>query len=226
MKALKNSAFVFVVRVDNGPMDNDLNLIVINSATDLKDNPGCELFGFHSITSVKRHCLERTVQRLNLTNIRDALDEIVDSIPLLIATADELIRRPDESYGKDGFKRHIPTKNGALLLKAELSKSSNGIPIMENKLVTWIHKNQFKATQGLAISDLLFSLLINECLSDPRLSDNIKYYQDKVDRLIAVKGVERVEILALGHLYSAQKFINTLKDRKFLDFIIDFESAV
>lgn len=222
-EAEKNTIFAFVVNLDTSSENTDINIMILNTESDLQFRPGLSLFGLHSVVTITKHCLERIVQRMNFSNINEALDEIVDSLPLLLASSDELLRRPSVDYGADGFKRNIPTTNGALLLKSDLIDTDNEIPIMVTTLVTWIHKDQFRATQGVSTSDFIFSLLINELVSNSRISQDIVEYQAIVKKIEAVEGTKRVDIVALGQKYPAQKFINTLEDRKYLDFIIDFE---
>ncbi len=218
----KNTINVFVVKIDEEPEDEDLHVIIMNSDRDIMTDSSASLLGLYSVTCIKKHCLERVVQRMNFTNIADALDEIVSSLPWLLASCNELMERPEESYNKLGFKRHIPTPNGALLLKSNLSNIDDYQSGMETSMITWIHKNQFNKAQEVTKADFIFAILVNEQLSR---NDNGEFasFKKQVARMESSADVKIVYISANGQQYPVQEFIQTLELGEYLDFIVDFE---
>jgi len=218
----KNTINVFVVNIDEDPEDVDLHVIIMNSDRDMYTDPSASLLGLHSVTCIKKHCLVRVVQRMNFTNISDALEEIVSSLPWLLASFNELGQRPDTIYKKCGFKRHIPTENGALLLKSDRTSVDGDQSRMEASMITWIHKSQFKNTQEVTKADFIFAILVNEQLSRTDKSE-IENFKNKVVTMESSDDVKMVYIDASGQRYPAHEFIKTLEVGKYLDFIIDFD---
>ncbi len=221
-KGDKNTINVFVVKIDEDSEDEDLHVIIMNSDRDMYTDPSASLLGLHSVTCIKKHCLERVVQRMNFTNISDALEEIVSSLPWLLASFNELGQRPDTNYKRSGFKRHIPTENGALLLKSDRSSIEGDQSRMESSMITWIHKNQFKKTQEVTKADFIFAILINEQLSRTDKGE-FEDFKNQVITMESSGDVKMVYIDASGQRYPVQEFIQTLEAGEYLDFIVDFE---
>jgi len=219
----KNIVNVFVVKIDKEPEDEDLHVIIMNSDRDIYTDTSASLLGLYSVTCIKKHCLERVVQRMNFTNIADALDEIISSLPWLMASFNELRQRPDIDYNKTGFKRHIPTANGALLLKSDRSTNNGDQSRTKSSMITWIHKKQFKNSQEVTKADFIFAILVNEQLSRTDKSE-FENFKNKVLTMESSNDVKMVYIDANGQRYPAQEFIQTFEVGKYLDFIIDFEA--
>ncbi len=223
MENAKNSVFTFVAKADDRIGDNSIYILMNRTERILRDNPGDDILGLDSVASITRHCLERVVQRLNYTDIKDALDEIVDSLPLMMMSVEELLKRPSSKYGSEGFKRHIPTKNGALLINHELVKTGTAPTILETSLVTWIHKDQFKGGQDVSKSDFLFAILINEHISNSDIEKSIDEYKNIIKRMGATEVADSIKVKSFGETYPVDKLINTLERGKYLDFMIEFD---
>ncbi|MBZ7326981.1 hypothetical protein [Klebsiella variicola] len=177
----------------------------------------------HSVANISRHCLERVVQRSGCQTLTDALEEILTGLVSLELTVRSYITRPSErTNGKNEFKIHVPTKNGALLLKIEKPKMHDKDAFLNSNLVTWINKRQFFEEQEVTLKHFTFVNFINYQLNAPNLSDMQKDFQDKVDKL-KIDGAFSVEFLINGFYYDSAEVMNAINAGDYLDNIIAFE---
>lgn len=176
-----------------------------------------------SVVNISRHCLERVVQRLRCQTLTDALEEILTGLVSLELTVRSYITRPSErTNGKNEFKIHVPTKNGALLLKIENPKTPDRDAFLDSNLVTWINKRQFFDEQEVTLKHFTFVNFINYHLNAPNLSHMQKDFQEKVDKL-KIDGAFSVEFLINGFYYDSAEVINAINTGDYLDNIIAFE---
>ncbi|RDP07850.1 hypothetical protein [Escherichia coli] len=177
----------------------------------------------HSVANISRHCLERVVQRSGCQTLTDALEEILTGLVSLELTVRSYITRPSErTNGKNEFKIHVPTKNGALLLKIEKPEMHDKDAFLNSNLVTWINKRQFFEEQEVTLKHFTFVNFINYQLNAPNLSDMQKDFQDKVDKL-KIEGAFSVEFLINGFYYDSAEVMNAINAGDYLDNIIAFE---
>lgn len=177
----------------------------------------------HSVANISRHCLERVVQRSGCQTLTDALEEILTGLVSLELTVRSYITRPSErTNGKNEFKIHVPTKNGALLLKIENPKMHDKDGFLNSNLVTWINNRQFFEEQEITLKHFTFVNFINYQLNAPNLSDMQKDFQDKVDKL-KIDGAFSVEFLINGFYYDSAEVMNAINAGDYLDNIIAFE---
>lgn len=178
---------------------------------------------FHSVVNISRHCLERVVQRLGCQTLTDALEEILTGLVSLELTVRSYITRPPERAGeRKEFKIHVPTKNGALLLKIENPKASDKDAFLDSNLVTWINKRQFFDEQEVTLKRFTFVNFVNYELNAPNLSYMQKDFQEKIDKL-KVDGAFCVEFLINGFYYDSAEVMNAINAGDYLDNIIAFE---
>lgn len=183
-----------------------------------------QLLELYSIATVTRHCLERVIERMNLNSVEKALDEIVSSLQWLESSNKELLGRPKSDSKPDIFKRHIPTANGALLLKNYAKDDSGSKPILEGHLVTWIHKEKFYKGQEVTTKEFNFVQAVNYTLSNPNKLDEINNFKDRARKLCAeISGEYSVIININGEVYPYERFITALQNDEYLDYIVDFE---
>ncbi|EBG2148360.1 hypothetical protein FIP36_16580 [Salmonella enterica] len=210
---------VYVTKDDVTEESTDLVVMIFNPHKPGKDN----IMDAYEVCSIKKHCLERIVQRLGLSNINEAIDEILTAIMPLELSCREIATRKPPSDGSDySFRRHVPTKNGALLIEAKCSKHSSGEYYMVCNLITWINKNQFFTGQEVTASEFNFVQFINYLLSSPKLEQQIgewKKGRAAMDGPYANKCIFSVN----GYEYEYDYFMTTLEQGKYLDFIIEFE---
>ena len=184
-----------------------------------------DLKNIYSIATITRHCLERVVERMNLKSVDKALEEIVSSLQWLETSNKELLGRPVGDGEAHVFKRHIPTANGALLLKNYPRTNSGTKPILESQLVTWIHKNQFYKGQEVTTKDFNFVQAVNYVLSNPNKANEINKYNEGVKNLSENLGDDDFLVVNInGEMYPWERFISALESDKYLDFIVDFEN--
>lgn len=215
---LKNRTFhYFIVKNDKSITPDDLIIVIFQQHSEKKE----DLLVSHTITTIKKHCLERLVQRLNIDSIQGALEEICTAIMWLEGSGKELAVRSKEYKGEYLFKRHIPTKNGALLLKTTAIEDNNEL-IQDCNLVTWINKNQFKKGQEVTIKEFKFVQMLNYLISDPDIDKLIQSYKNGYEK-IKDSDDTKVFMSIHGDLYEYEKFIATLENKKYLDFILEFE---
>lgn len=177
----------------------------------------------YSVVNISRHCLERVVQRLGCQTLTDALDEILTGLVSLELTVRSFITRPSErTGGKNEFKIHVPTKNGALLLKIENPKTPCKDAFLDSNLVTWINKWQFFDEQEVTLKKFTFVNFINYQLNAPNLIYMQKDFQEKVDNL-RKDGDFSVEFLINGFYYDSAEVMNAINTGDYLDNIIAFE---
>lgn len=177
----------------------------------------------HSVVNISRHCLERVVQRSGCQTLTDALEEILTGLVSLELTVRSYITRPSErTNGKNEFKIHVPTKNGALLLKIENPKMHDKDAFLNSNLITWINKRQFFEEQEVTLKHFTFVNFINYQLNAPNLTDMQKDFQDKVDKL-KIDGAFSVEFLINGFYYDSAEVMNAINAGDYLDNIIAFE---
>lgn len=181
-----------------------------------------DIFKSYSIANIKRHCLERIVERLGLESIEEALDEIASSLQWLESSTKELLVRSCLDMS-DTFDRHIPTKNGALLLRNYLEERKDGQPALEGHLITWIHKKQFFNGQEVERNDFNFVQDVNALLSSQNKTDEIIKIKNAVNSLEKdLKKEESIIVSINGFYYPYEKYIGALEDGKYLDYIIKF----
>lgn len=209
-----NTFHVFVVKDD---INNESGLHII--MCDIRSKESKRLNNFYSVARVTRHCLERVVERMNLRNIREALDEILQSSDFYDASGFELSVRKEKNQRPE-FKRHIPTPTGACLLQTSLTIDQNGEEVQSCNLVTWIHKKQFFENQEITNKRYNYVLSINTYLSMVNFEEWREGFRD-----FKVKKEEASKLLVdiSGEVYDLTTFINDLDKREFLDFEIDFE---
>lgn len=215
---LKNKkTFVFIVKDETKYPTNELILLIFAPRGESKS----DLFSAHAVAVVKKHCLERIVERLNLNNLDAAIDEILPATTWLEGSGKELAGRNIGSYG-DGMKRNVPTPNGALLL---LTTSVEGaeIPTQDCSLITWIHKRQFKKNQEVTNSEFKYAMAVNYFLSDPNLPGVIANLKNELAIASKSSEITTVYVYLHGECYKLTDFLASLELGKFLDFTIDFE---
>lgn len=222
LQTIKNKRIhAFVVKNDTNHLANELLVMIFKTTGKNKE----DLFNAHSVATIKRHCLERLVQRLGLDNIFEAVEEVLGAIVWLEGSGSELAGRKLDAYGKDGLKRHIPTPNGALLLKTSGTESSEGKPTQDCSLITWIHKNQFKNGQEVTKKDFIFVQIVNYYLSDPELDKRISELKERTTTSKSNDNNTEHLFNFHGENYPASQFISALEKGTFLDFMIDFEKG-
>lgn len=210
----------FVVKDDHQEGNGNLIIVIFNPYAENRE----ELKEYFPVVFLERHCLERIVQRLGLTNIYEAFDEVLTAIMLLEGSCKELaVRQPPENIDDFHFKRHVPTKNGALLLVTNSYIAEDGVLTLQSNLRTWISKNQFKVGQQVTLEDFNFAQIINYYLSGGNdLDRQLEMFQASYERMCSKPGV-KVKFTINGFLYDYEKVISTLKHRKYLDFMLDFD---
>ncbi|MCA8183851.1 hypothetical protein [Burkholderia vietnamiensis] len=218
-KLSNKTTYVFVVKDGTKKVTNELIFLIYSTRG---ENKG-ELFSSHSIGVVKKHCLERLVQRLNLDNINKAIDEILPAAMWLEGSGKELAGRSPGSYGENGIKRHIPTQNGALLLLTEGVEVPGSKPVQECSLITWIHKRQFKKDQRVTNQEFTYAMSVNYFLSDPELPKITSRLKGEIAAAHFENDSIKIFVHLHGEQYSAKDFLESLENNRFLDFIIDFE---
>lgn len=218
----KKTTYVFVVKDDSKHPVNELVVLIYEAGGSNK----YELFRSHAVGIIKKHCLERLVQRLNIRDIHAAIDEILPAVMWLEGSGKELAVRPPGSYGVDGMKRHIPTPNGALLLKTEGIEEPGEMPLQECSLITWIHKRQFKKDQCVANEEIKYALSVNYFLSDPDQPEMLSRIKDQIAAIRSGDPTAQIVIYLHGDRYPAEVFLKSLERGQFLDFRIDFERGV
>lgn len=218
----KKSTYVFVVKDDTRSNVNELILLIFSTRG--KDKH--ELFQAHAVAVVKKHCLQRLVQRLNLQTIHQAIEEILPATKWLEGSGNELAGRPAGSYGKGGIKRHVPTPNGALLLLTAGKNGTGYKPEQECSLITWIHNRQFKKNQEVTTRDFKYAMTVNCYLSDPMLSEYISILRREIANADTESGTTTVIVHLHGERYPAQDLLDVLERGAFLDFTIDFERDI
>ncbi|EGQ9760777.1 hypothetical protein P3602_25640 [Vibrio parahaemolyticus] len=206
-----NTFHTFVVKDD---ISNESGLHII--MCDIRSKDCKKLNSFHSVARVTRHCLERVVERMNLNNIREALDEILQSSDFYDASGFELSVRKKKNQ-KPEFKRHIPTPTGACLLQTSISIDSNGEEVQSCNLITWIHKKQFFENQKVTEKRYNYALSVNTYLS----MTDLKGWRDNIKKNSGDISKQLVDIN--GEVYDLANFISDLDREQFLDFEIDFE---
>ncbi|HCG6765526.1 hypothetical protein V3H40_25075 [Vibrio parahaemolyticus] len=213
----------FVVKNDDvtHPNNNELAIFIFST----RGSTRSELLSMHSVTSVSRHCLERLVQRNNLKNIGEAIEEILSSLKWLEGSGSELAGREPNLYGEEVIKRHIPTSEGALLLVTTSIPNPNDKPTQECNLVTWIHKDQFKKGQEVTKSDFVFAQMVNHYISDPNLDARLDELRKNYEELLLDEDTNDVLVVIHGYRFNAEQFILSLESRKYLDFLIDFDKG-
>jgi hypothetical protein len=217
----KKSTFVFIVKDGSKSVTSELIMLLFKTRGSDKD----ELFSFHSVGVIKKHCLERIVQRLGLENIYEAIEEVLPAVTWLEGSGSELAGRVG-GYGDSGIKRHVPTPNGALLLLTNLSEMGLAKPVQECSLITWIHKRQFRRNQEVTARDFKYVMTINYYLSSPELSDVMLKLEKDISNVRADGSRGKVFVALHGARYPADDFLLSLKKRVFLDFVIDFEKDI
>lgn len=176
-----------------------------------------------SVVNISRHCLERVVQRLGCQTLTDAIEEILTGLVSLELTVHSYITRPPErTNGKNEFKIHVPTKNGALLLKIENPKMPDKDAFLDSNLVTWINKRQFFDEQEVTLKRFTFVNFVNYLLNAPDLSHMQNDFQEKVDKL-KTDSASSVEFLINGFYYDSAEVMNAINTGDYLDNIIAFE---
>ncbi|UXZ23064.1 hypothetical protein KZH41_02215 [Pseudomonas sp. YeP6b] len=217
----KKTTNVFVVKDGSKPITNELILLLFKTRGHNKE----ELFSAHSVGVIKKHCLERLIQRLGLDNIYDAINEILPAITWLEGSGSELAGRT-EGYGSGGIKRHVPTPNGALLLLTSSADMGLEKPVQECSLITWIHKRQFKKNQEVTARDFKYAMTVNYYLSNPSLLEVIAMLETNISSIRTGDRQGKVFVGLHGDRYPADEFLLSLKQGDFLDFIIDFQKDV
>ncbi|MCK6726857.1 hypothetical protein UXP21_06015 [Enterobacter kobei] len=206
---------VFVALDDAGTIPGSLVICIFDLHSKEKS--------FHSVVNISRHCLERVVQRLGCQTLTDALEEILTGLVSLELTVRSYITRPPErECERKEFKIHVPTKNGALLLKIENPKASDKDAFLDSNLVTWINKRQFFDEQEVTLKRFTFVNFVNYALNAPVLSYIQKDFQEKIDKL-KVDGAFCVEFLINGFYYDSTEVMNAINAGNYLDNIIAFE---
>ncbi|WP_217555888.1 hypothetical protein [Vibrio metschnikovii] len=207
---------VFVVKDYDS---NDLVIFIFNPRSKEKSS----LREMYSLANIKRHCLERVVERLNVRSFEEAIDEIVSSLQWLETSTKELCARSPDTIEDYTFERHIPTKNGALLLKNYTKRIDPGKPVQESHLITWIHKSQFYKGQEVTNNDFNFVQAVNYIMSSPNLEEEINKNKERGQNLL--KGADRDQLVLVdinGRTYPWERYTAALEARKYLDFLIDF----
>jgi len=217
----RQTTYVFVVKSDSAAKVNELILLIFST----KGKDKYELFEAHAVAVVKKHCLQRLIQRLNLQTIEQAVDEILPATKWLEGSGNELAGRRPGSYGVEGIKRHIPTPNGALLLLTAEMKGVGYQPQQECSLITWIHERQFKQNQAVTTREFKYAMTVNLYLSDPMLSDYIASVRNAIAGMNGQAGMA-VYVHLHGERYPAAKFLEVLERGEFLDLTIDFERDI
>lgn len=217
-KLSKKTTHIFIVKHNSNHVTNELIILLFNTRGEDKG----KLFSSHSVGVIKKHCLERLVQRLGLDNIYDAIDEILPAVTWLEGSGSELAGRVG-GYGDNGIKRHIPTPNGALLLLTSSVDQGLGKPVQECSLITWIHKRQFKRNQEVTGRDFKYVMTVNYYLSNPDLPKVLSQLESDILSLRTGDRPGEARVGLHGERYPADEFLLSLKQGNFLDFIIDFE---
>lgn len=221
-KLRKRTTYVFVVKDDSKHPINELVVLIYET----RGNNKQELFSSHAVGVIKKHCIERLIQRLNIGNIHAAIDEILSAVMWLEGSGLELAVRPPGSYGIDGIKRHIPTPNGALLLQTEAIEKSGDMPIQQCSLITWIHRRQFKKDQRVTDQEFKYALSVNYFLSDSDLPEMLSRIRKEIDAIRFGDPAAKINIYLHGEPYPAEAFLHSLEQGQFLDFLIDFERGL
>lgn len=209
----------FVVKNDSATPSNGLLIMIFKT----HGSGERELLSSHSVATISSHCLERIVERLGVDSIEAAIKEILPALIWLESSGSELAVRPAYSFAQDGFKRHIPTPNGALLLTTTVTPSYQGRPQQNCTLVTWIHEKQFKKSQGVTRRDFIFTHMVNHWLSDPNLPITLEGLRKNILDIGSSQGVEEVTINLHGERFPARDFLSALEKGVYLDHVIDFE---
>jgi hypothetical protein len=216
------TTFVFVVTDDSKAKVNELILMIFSPIGACKS----ELFRSHAVAVVKKHCLERLVERLNLNSVEEAMNEILSATKWIEGSGKELAARPPGSYGDEGIKRHVPTPNGALLLLTAEVSMRGTMPEQDCALITWIHKRQFKKNQAVTNREFKFAMTVNEYISDPNLSEYTAGLRNVLAQSPDSSEGQTVFVHLHGERYPAAEFLLALERREFLDFTIDFERDI
>lgn len=212
------STYIFVVKDGSKPVTTELILQIFTT----RENNKKGLFSSHSVGVIKKHCLERLVQRLGLESINGAIEEILPAVTWLEGSGSELAGRAG-GYGDNGMKRHVPTPNGALLLHTGSSEMGLDKPVQECSLITWIHRRQFKRNQEVTVRDFKYATTVNYQLSSPKLSETLSKLEEAISSFQASDPRGETLVTLHGERYSADDFLLSLKQGKFLDFLISFE---
>jgi hypothetical protein len=160
---------------------------------------------------------------MGLSNIREAINELLPAIDLFDASCFELAVRRIKNKGTN-FKRHIPTENGACLLQSTDKVDEHGVPVLDCNLITWIHKKQFFETQEVSNKRLNFLLTINSYLSFSDFESVLAKWKNVVVELKDTSLDNSMLFVVInGRRYDLYEFMNALENRKYLDFEIDFE---
>ena len=217
-KLKNNKINVFVVLDDLTSHSNKLVICIFNPH--VRNGDKISLRDFYSVTYITKHCLERIILRLKVASIEEALDEILTSILQLEQSCKELQVRINAE--RINLKRHIPTRNGALLFKVETEKVDDGKPILNGSLITWVHKNQFFKGQEVLVKDFNFVQIINYLLNDPDPQKLIDSWKNGCNNMIEDEN-SRFYFLVNQFEYDFDDFVFALEERKYLDFLVDFE---
>lgn len=215
------STYVFVVKDGTKSVTNELIILIFKPRGSDKE----DLFSSHSVGVIKKHCLERLVQRLGLESITGAIEEILPAVTWLEGSGSELAGRTG-GYGDNGIKRHVPTPNGALLLHTGSSEMNLDKPVQECSLITWIHRRQFKRDQEVTVRDFKYATTVNYHISDPKLSETLSALEKEISSFQASDTRGETFVTLHGERYPANDFLSSLKQGRFLDFIISFEKDI
>lgn len=215
------STYAFVVKDGSKPVTNELIVQIFETRVDSKEY----LFSSHSVGVIKKHCLERLVQRLGLESINGAIEEILHAVTWLEGSGSELAGRVG-GYGDNGMKRHVPTPNGALLLHTGSSEVGMEKPAQECSLITWIHKRQFKRNQEVTEKEFKYAMTVNYHLSTPKLSETLSMLEREISSSRISDERSEVFVTLHGEFYPADDFLLSLKQGMFLDYIIDFDKGI
>jgi hypothetical protein len=221
-KLSQKTTYVFVVKNDVDRKASELMLVIFSTG----GNNKFDLFESHVAAVVKKHCLERLVQRLNLKKIEQAIEEILPSIKWLEGSGHELAGRSPGSYGEEGIKRHVPTPNGAFLLITNDKRGVGYQPEQDCYLKTWIHKRQFKKNQEVTTREFKYAMTVNRYLCDLDLPSYILTLRKVLEDAHNERANQTVFVRLHGERYLAADLLESLERKEFLDCSIDFERDV
>ncbi len=175
------------------------------------------------MTDISKHCLERIIERLNLKSVDAALDEMLSGLQYMVSSFREIGARLDKDKSVS-FNRHVPTKNGALLLTTHTEHG-----MANNTLVTWIHKKQFFKNQEVTNEEFNFVAKVNYDLATNDKDSLVDDYREHVANSMA-KAIDDPNsklvgsfIVSNGFKYPAENLISSIEKGEYLDFMIDFE---
>lgn len=220
-KLNSNKLNVFVVLDDTIPHSKKLVICIFNPH--VRDGDKILLTDFYSVAHITKHCLERIILRLKVVSIEEALDEILTSTLQLEQSCKELQVRVN--VDSINLKRHIPTRNGALLFKVETEKVDDGKPILNGNLITWIHKKQFFKGQEVYVKDFNFVQIINYFLNDPKPQELIESWKNGRNN-IDENNNSKFYFLINQFEYDFDDLVSTLEEGKYLDIMVDFERSI